>query len=35
MVGNRDQLDGIEYLIMKRSDIIGVFVEAESRKMAA
>jgi chaperonin GroES len=33
--GTEVKLDGIEYLIMKESDIMGVLVEAESRKKAA
>jgi chaperonin GroES len=33
--GTEIKLDGIEYLIMKESDIMGVFVQAESRKKAA
>jgi co-chaperonin GroES (HSP10) len=35
MVGYRGQLDGVEYLIMKESDIMGVLVEAEPKKKAA
>ncbi len=33
--GTEVKLDGVEYLIMKESDIMGVLVEAESRKKAA
>jgi chaperonin GroES len=33
--GTEVKIDGIEYLIMKESDIMGVLVEAESRKRAA
>jgi co-chaperonin GroES (HSP10) len=29
------EIDGIEYLIMKESDIMGVLLEAEVRKKAA
>ena len=33
--GTEVKIDGVEYLIMKESDIMGVLVEAESRKRAA
>jgi len=33
--GTEVKLDGVEYLIMKESDIMGVMVEAEGRKKAA
>ena len=33
--GTEVKLDGIEYLIMKESDIMGVLVEADSKKKAA
>jgi chaperonin GroES len=33
--GTEVQIDGIEYLIMKESDIMGVLIEAEVRKKAA
>jgi len=33
--GTEVKIDGGEYLIMKESDIMGVLVEAESRKKAA
>ena len=33
--GTEVKLDGVEYLIMKESDVMGVLVEAESRKKAA
>ena len=33
--GTEIKLDGVEYLIMKESDIMGVLVEGESRKKAA
>jgi chaperonin GroES len=33
--GTEVKLDGVEYLIMKESDIMGVLVEAETRKKAA
>jgi chaperonin GroES len=33
--GNEVKIDGIEYLIMKESDIMGVLVEAEAGKKAA
>jgi chaperonin GroES len=33
--GTEVKLDGIEYLIMKESDLMGVLVEAEGRKKAA
>jgi chaperonin GroES len=33
--GTEVKIDGIEYLIMKESDIMGVLVEVESRKRAA
>jgi chaperonin GroES len=33
--GTEVKLDGIEYLIMKESDLMGVLVEAERRKKAA
>jgi chaperonin GroES len=33
--GAEVKIDGVEYLIMKESDIMGVLVEAESRKKAA
>jgi chaperonin GroES len=33
--GTEVKIDGIEYLIMKESDIMGVLVEAEARKKAA
>jgi chaperonin GroES len=31
----RSKIDGVEYLIMKESDIMGVLLETESRKKAA
>src|SRR2546423_332413 len=33
--GTEVKLDGVEYLIMKESDVMGVLVEAEARKKAA
>ena len=33
--GTEVKIDGVEYLLMKESDIMGVLVEAESRKKAA
>jgi chaperonin GroES len=33
--GTEVKIDGVEYLIMKESDIMGVLVEAEARKKAA
>jgi chaperonin GroES len=33
--GTEVKIDGVEYLIMKESDIMGVMVEAETRKKAA
>jgi chaperonin GroES len=33
--GNEVEINGIEYLIMKESDIMGVLVEAEAKKKAA
>jgi chaperonin GroES len=33
--GTEVKLDGIEYLIMKESDIMGVILETESRRKAA
>lgn len=33
--GTEVRIDGIEYLIMKESDIMGVLVEAEAKKKAA
>ena len=33
--GTEVKLDGVEYLIMKESDIMGVLVEAEPKKKAA
>jgi|ERR1700730_11115835 chaperonin GroES len=33
--GTEVKIDGVEYLIMKESDIMGVLVEAESSKKAA
>jgi chaperonin GroES len=33
--GTEVKIDGVEYLITKESDIMGVLVEAESRKKAA
>jgi len=33
--GTEVKLDGVEYLIMKESDIMGVLVEADSKKKAA
>jgi len=33
--GTEVKIDDVEYLIMKESDIMGVLVEAESRKKAA
>ena len=33
--GTEVKIDGIEYLIMKESDIMGVLAEAEARKKAA
>jgi len=33
--GTEVKIDGVEYLIMKESDIMGVLVEAEVRKKAA
>ena len=33
--GTEVKIDGVDYLIMKESDVMGVLVEAESRKKAA
>ena len=33
--GTEVKIDGVEYLIMKESDIMGVLVEAEAKKKAA
>jgi chaperonin GroES len=33
--GTEVKIDGIEYLIMKESDIMGVLVDAEAKKKAA
>jgi chaperonin GroES len=33
--GTEVKIDGVEYLIMKESDIMGVLVEAETRRKAA
>jgi chaperonin GroES len=33
--GTEVKIDGVEYLIMKESDIMGVLVEAEAEKKAA
>jgi chaperonin GroES len=33
--GTEVKLDGVEYLIMKESDIMGVLIEAQARKKAA
>ena len=33
--GTEVKLDGVEYLIMKESDLMGVLVEAEGRRKAA
>src|ERR1700730_18983130 len=33
--GTEGKIDGVEYLIMKESDIMGVLDEAESRRQAA
>jgi chaperonin GroES len=33
--GTEVKIDGVEYLIMKESDIMGVLVEVEARKRAA
>src|SRR4029077_4787081 len=33
--GTEVKIDGVEYLIMKESDIMGVLVEAETKKKAA
>jgi chaperonin GroES len=33
--GTEVKIDGVEYLIMKESDIMGVLTEAEARKKAA
>ena len=33
--GTEIKLDGVEYLIMKESDIMGVLIEAQARKKAA
>jgi chaperonin GroES len=33
--GTEVNIDGIDYLIMKESDVMGVLVEAEARKKAA
>src|SRR5215475_3275310 len=33
--GTEVKLDGVEYMIMKESDLMGVLVEAEGRKRAA
>jgi chaperonin GroES len=33
--GTEVKIDGVEYLIMKESDVMGVLVETEARKRAA
>jgi chaperonin GroES len=33
--GTEVKIDGVEYLIMKESDVMGVLIEAEARKKAA
>ena len=33
--GTEVKIDGVEYLIMKESDIMGILVETEARKRAA
>src|ERR1700736_6586068 len=33
--GTEVKIDGVEYLIMKESDVMGVLVEVEARKRAA
>ena len=33
--GTEVRIDGVEYLIMKESDVMGVLVEAEAKKKAA
>jgi chaperonin GroES len=33
--GTEVKIDGVDYLIMKESDVMGVLVEAEARKKAA
>jgi chaperonin GroES len=33
--GTEVKIDGVEYLIMKESDIMGVLTEAEAKKKAA
>jgi chaperonin GroES len=33
--GTEVKIDGVEYLIIKESDVMGVLVEAEARKKAA
>ena len=33
--GTEVKIDGVEYLIMKESDIMGVLIDAEARKKAA
>src|SRR5256886_17321476 len=33
--GTEGKIDGVEYLIMKESDVIGVLVETEARRKAA
>ena len=33
--GTEVKIDGVEYLIMKESDIMGVLVEADAKKKAA
>ena len=33
--GTEVKIDGVEYLIMKESDIMGVLIEAEAKKKAA
>jgi len=33
--GTEVKIDGVEYLIMKESDVMGILVEAEARKRAA
>ena len=33
--GTEVKIDGVEYLIMKQSDIMGVLVEAEAKRKAA
>jgi chaperonin GroES len=33
--GTEVKIDGVEYLIMKESDVMGVLAEAEAKKKAA